>query len=105
MSAVLPFDGFLEVLRRKGYGVGLHEYMALASLLARWDRTHAEEFGDAVTALVARNEDEVQAIRRLFAEIYLAPPRVPTSRAAQPTVFVRSWTWSVAAISAIVLVS
>ena len=49
---VLPFTGFLEILRSKGYGVGLNEHVALANLLAHWDRTHAEEFGDAVAALI-----------------------------------------------------
>ena len=33
MNAVLPFAGFLEILRSKGYGVGLNEHVALANLL------------------------------------------------------------------------
>ena len=70
---VLPFAGFLDVLRSKGYGVGLNEHFALAQLLDRWDRTHAEELADAIAALIARNEEEAQGIRQLFVEIYLEP--------------------------------
>ena len=99
---VLPFTGFLEILRSKGYGVGLNEHVALANLLAHWDRTHAEEFGDAVAALVARNEDEVEGIRRLFAEIYLTPP--PTARVEPPVAVPgpvpRRWAWLLAPLGA-----
>jgi hypothetical protein len=98
MNAVLPFDGFLDVLRSKGYSVGLNEHFALATLLDHWDRTHAEEFGDAVAALVARNEDEVLGIRRLFVEIYLAPPpqKLVESPVAPSPPVPRRWLWMVA---------
>ena len=107
MHAALPFDGFLELLRSKGYGVSLHEHFALASLLERWDRTHAEEFGDALAALVARNEEEVLGIRRLFGEVYLAPP-LPSPAAVTPAprrTFVQRWMWSLAPIAAAAIVA
>jgi hypothetical protein len=105
MDAVLPFEGFLDVLRAKGYGVSLHEYFALANLLNHWDRTNAEEFGDAMAALVGRNEEEVAGIRRLFAEIYLRPPQpVPTELKPPPPVPVQRYLWIAAAAVAIVLI-
>src|ERR1700730_9827652 len=104
MSTLLPFGEFLELLRGKGYGVGLHEYFALASLEKRWDRTDAEEFGDALAALIGRNEEEVGGIRRLFAEAYLAPAPLPPAPApSQATVVVRRWVWVTAIIAAAML--
>src|SRR5262245_58573523 len=103
MDAVLPFEGFLDVLRAKGYGVSLHEYFALANLLNRWDRTNAEEFGDALAALVGRSEDEVAGIRRLFAEIYLPPPQPVRVEPPPPPVPVQRYLWIAAAAAAIVL--
>ena len=55
---VLPFAGFLDVLRSKGYGVGLNEHFALAQLLDRWDRTHAEELADATQPGVLLRQGE-----------------------------------------------
>jgi hypothetical protein len=107
MNAALPFDGFLEVLRSKGYGVSLHEHFALASLLERWDRTHAEEFGDALAALVARNEEEVRGIRRLFVEVYLAPLPPPAVVGAAPRrrTTVQRWARPLAAIAATAVIA
>lgn len=70
---VLPFSDFLELLRAKGFGVGLHEHIALGKLLSRWDSIDRDELRRAIAALVARREDEVVAILRLFDEVY---PRV-----------------------------
>ena len=61
MNSVLPFDGFLDLLRTKGYGVGLHEHFALANLLEHWDGTDGGEFGDALAALVGRSDEVVEA--------------------------------------------
>ena len=78
---VVPFDAFLDLLRTKGYAIGLHEYTALAALLERWDRTHVSELGDALAALIGRGDDEVYGIRRLFIEVYApAPPAANRSR-------------------------
>ena len=75
---------------------GRQIYSLLASLLERWDRTHAEEFGDALAALVARNEEEVLGIRRLFVEVYLTPPAPAVVTAAPRRTFVQRWMWSLA---------
>jgi len=100
----LPFSGFLDVLRTKGFGVGLTEYMALGRLIDCWDRAHGEEFGDAVAALVGRSEDEVRAIRRLFAETYLtAPPQRTVSADERPPFVIQRWTWAAAAATAVVI--
>lgn len=71
MSA-LPFSDFLELLRAKGLGVGLHEHMAVARLLAHWDSTNRTHLRDALAALVARHEDEAHTIRQLFDVYYPA---------------------------------
>jgi hypothetical protein len=73
----LPFDGFLDLLRQKGYAVGLPQHFALGRLLARWDRTDAGAFGDALAALVGRSHEEVAAIRRLYDEVYGEPEPLP----------------------------
>jgi hypothetical protein len=106
---VLPFAGFLEVLRSKGYGVGLNEHFALAQLLDRWDRTHAEELADAIAALVGRNEEEAQGIRQLFVEIYLELPAAreepAASTVAPPTVRRRIWLLAPALALAVIAVA
>lgn len=101
----LPFDAFLDLLRAKGYGVSLHEYAAVAMLLERWDRTNVRELGDAFAAVVARNDEEVQGISRLFREIYLpqpkpsVPPPVPPDRLA----WVKRRAWVFALIAAMIV--
>lgn len=67
---VLPFREFLDVLRAKGLGVSLHEHLAVGRLLERWEPTSRDEFRDALAALIARNEDEIRAIRALFDDFY-----------------------------------
>ncbi len=69
MSA-LPFSDFLELLRAKGLGVGLHEHLAVGKLLAQWDSTNRDQFREAIAALVARHDGEVAAIRNLFDDFY-----------------------------------
>lgn len=71
MSA-LPFSDFLELLRARGLGVGLHEHLAVGRLLEHWHSTNRTELRDALAALVARHEGEVETIRGLFDECY--PP-------------------------------
>src|SRR3954471_20264822 len=73
MAALLPFDQFLVLLRGRGYSVGVNEHLALARLLAGWPGTSSPEFGDALAALLARNEDEVSGIRRLYDQFYALP--------------------------------
>jgi len=104
MQEPLPFSGFLDVLRTKGFGVGLNDYLALARLIQHWDRAHGEEFGDALAALVGRSDEEVRAIRRLFAETYLMPPpqAVPSVDVA-PGFVVERWTWVAAAMAAAII--
>lgn len=72
----LPFGDFLELLRAKGLGVGLHEHLAVGKLLSRWESTSRDELRNAIAALVARDEDEVLEIRALFDEFYPAEPTV-----------------------------
>src|SRR3954470_24744288 len=106
---VLPFADFLDVLRSKGYGVGLNEHFALAQLLDRWDRTHAEELADAIAALIARNEEESQGVRQLFVEIYLEPAvtraEPPAAAAASPTLRRRIWLLAPALAVALIVVA
>jgi hypothetical protein len=86
---VLPFSDFLELLRANGFGVGLHEHLALGKLLSRWDSIDRDELRGAIAALVARREDEVVAILRLFDEVYprvvVVQPPEGTGEAEEPT--------------------
>ena len=105
---ILPFDAFLDLLRARGYGVSLHEYSAAAQLLARWEGVSVEELGDALAALIARSEEEVEGIRALFAQTYapLAPtaPSTPVAPPeAAPVAWLRSHAWALAAGAALLL--
>lgn len=103
---VLPFEAFLTVLRDKGYAVGLHEHLALARLLERWDGTSGPEFRDALAALIARTDEEVLAIRRFFEEVFAPPPPPPPQPAGPPPdpwKAVRTHAWSLAAAAAMVV--
>src|SRR5690606_2113252 len=53
-------------------GVGLHEHLAVGRLLEHWDSTNRADLRDALAALVARHEGEVETIRGPFDECY--PP-------------------------------
>jgi uncharacterized protein with von Willebrand factor type A (vWA) domain len=66
----LPFSDFLELLRAKGFGVGLHEHLALGKLIERWDSTDRDQLRNAIAALVARHDEEVRQIAALFDECY-----------------------------------
>ncbi len=106
MGTVLPFGGFLEVLRAKGYAVGLHEHLALAKLLQRWDRTNRDELRDALAALLGLSDGEVDGIRRLFDEVYPRPaPPSPPPPPDEPWSRLRRWAWAVSALGAIVIVA
>ncbi|MEQ1908949.1 MAG: hypothetical protein ABMA15_09000 [Vicinamibacterales bacterium] len=103
---VLPFDAFLNLLRDKGYAVGLHEHLALARLLERWDGTSGPEFRDALAALIARTDEEVLAIRRLFEEVFAPPPPLPPRPMPPPPdpwKAVRTHGWWLAAAAAIIV--
>src|SRR6266852_4647570 len=106
MGTVLPFGGFLEVLRAKGYAVGLHEHLALAKLLQRWDRTNRDELRDALAALLGLNDSEVDGIRRLFDEVYPRPaPPPPPPPPDDPWSLVRRWSWTASALGAMAIVA
>jgi VWA domain containing CoxE-like protein len=69
-QTTLPFSGFLDALRDKGFGVGLHEYLALGKLLDAWGATDRDQIRNGIAALIARHEDEVRSIKKLFDEFY-----------------------------------
>src|SRR3954466_14263251 len=105
MAALLPFDQFLVLLRGRRYSVGVNEHLALARLLAGWPGTSSPEFGDALAALLARNEAEVSGIRRLYDQFYALPEEKIESAGEAPPAFgrqrqrlsARAWLTAVAA--------
>jgi hypothetical protein len=106
MGTVLPFEGFLEVLRAKGYAVGLHEHVALAKLLSRWERTSRDELRDALAAFLGLSDGEVDGIRRLFDEVYPRPvPPPPPPPPDDPWSRLRRWSWTLSAAGAMVIVA
>lgn len=108
--SVLPFGDFLELLRARGLGVGLHEYLAVGRLLEHWDSTRRADLRDALAALVARHEGEVHTIRSVFDECYpppVDPAAVPDTTDARGGYRVirllesrRAWSAGIAAIAA-----
>ena len=66
----LPFSEFLDTLRDRGFGIGLHEYVAAGRLLERWDSTNRDDLRNAFAALLARSEDDVRQIRLIYDEFY-----------------------------------
>jgi len=112
MAALLPFDEFLVLLRARGYSVGVNEHLSLARLLARWPGTSSPEFGDALAALLARNEDEVSGIRRLYDQFYAPPAETriddgtdDSSSGGGPRERLRARTWLIAVAAAILIVA
>ncbi len=102
----LPFSEFLDALRDKDFGVGLHEYMAAGRLLEHWDQTNRSELRNSLAALIARREDEVQTIRRLFDEFYPEQPETPVVQSDEKSDkggdTGRRWLWAAAAVLVIV---
>lgn len=108
MNRPLPFDAFLDALRGHGFAVGLHEHMALARLLARWEGVDPRTLGASIAALVARSEAEVETARRLFEELYVQVEKrgAPAGVTLEPATGRRAaWWWPpVAAVAGMGLV-
>jgi uncharacterized protein with von Willebrand factor type A (vWA) domain len=92
---VFPFADLLADLRRRGFGIGLHEYNDVAKLAERWKGVDRESFRDALAGVLARNADEVERIREIFDDwVDAEPPPAPPPPPPQPKVR----TWHVVAI-------
>lgn len=95
-ASALPFAELLAELRRRGFGIGLHDYKDVARLAARWQGVDRATFRDALAALLARNAEEVQGIRAAFDEwMDVPPPSPPPAPPPQP----RARTWHVVALA------
>lgn len=94
---MIPFAGLLAELRSRDFGVGLHEYRDLVLLASRWKGTDPIAFRDAIAALIARNRDDVIAIRELFDEWLEREAPAPAPPPSEPE-RVRWKVWHVAAI-------
>ena len=98
-AKLFPFAELLADLRRRGFGIGLHEYRDVTKLVSRWKGVDRTSFRDALAALLARNAVEVEGIREAFDEWAAAEP-LPLP---PPPRRVRSWTWHIAAVVLIVV--
>lgn len=92
----MPLTDLLALLRERGLPIGLREHLAVGRLLARWDDADIGSLRSALSALLARNPDEVMQVREAFDELYgepaeapPPPPPLPEKRGA--------WRWAVAA--------
>ena len=93
-ASVFPFADLLADLRRRGFGIGLHEYKDVAKLASRWQGIDRATFRDALAALLARNADEVARIREAFDQWADAePPPPPPPPPPRP----KLWTWHIVA--------
>ncbi|MGE0593582.1 MAG: hypothetical protein AB7G23_06145 [Vicinamibacterales bacterium] len=84
MHTPLPFETLLETLRDRGVPLGVREHLAVGRLLSRWDGTAWTDLRDALAALLGRNDDEVEGIRRAFDELYA--PAATAGPGAAPVV-------------------
>ena len=73
----LPFSGFLDALRDKGYPISVHDHLAVGKLLHAWDQTSPDQLRDALAALVGRDAEAIEEIRAFFDQVYGPPPGPP----------------------------
>jgi len=96
MPEPLPLTDLLALLRERGLQIGVREHLTVGRLLARWDDPEIGSLRSALSALLARNLDEVLEVRRAFDELYGEPakaPPPPPPRAEKRG----AWRWAVAA--------
>ncbi|HYI07930.1 MAG TPA: acyl carrier protein [Thermoanaerobaculia bacterium] len=82
----LPFGEFLTALRARGVPVGVKEYESVARLLRAWSGIEREPLRDALAALLARDQKEVETIRHAFDEWFPAEPAEVRVRSRRPVV-------------------
>src|SRR5262249_56707363 len=82
-----PFDELLDALEKERHPerVNAEERLAFYGLVHCYDGFSSREFADAVVALLARSQEEAQAIRDAFEALYLprARERVTEQRTKQ----------------------
>lgn len=96
LDGVLPFGEFLRALRRRGLGIDVGSFAAVARLLERWEGVDRDQLRDAMAALLARDEREVAIIRGAFEEWFPRPAEPPRPR---------SWRMAAAAVLVVAALS
>jgi hypothetical protein len=71
VSPTLPFSNSSRCATG-GFGVGLHEYIALGSCSKPGARPIAAKIRNGIAALISRHDDDIRAIKKLFDEFYRA---------------------------------
>lgn len=82
MPSPLPFQDFLDALRRHKIPLGVMDYCEVGELLARWQGTERSRLRDGLAALLGTSREEVRTIRTVFDEHF--PPYVEAP--AQPRI-------------------
>lgn len=75
----LPFSGFLDLLKRRGFAGGVDRHLRLVSLLERVGECNPEQLKQLIAPLFATNEKEQAQFYRLFDDYFalLRPPLQP----------------------------
>lgn len=75
----LPFSGFLELLKRRGFAGGVDRHLRLVSLLERIGDCQPQELKQLIAPLFATDEKEQAQFYRLFDDYFalLRPPLQP----------------------------
>ncbi|HKI00706.1 MAG TPA: hypothetical protein VKK31_01880 [Thermoanaerobaculia bacterium] len=74
MPEPLPLADLLASLRDQGLPLGVREHLTVGRLLARWDDTDTSSLRIALSAVLARNPDEIRLVRDTFDRLYGALP-------------------------------
>jgi tetratricopeptide (TPR) repeat protein len=105
VPASFPLADLLALLRERKMEIGTQEHLSVGRLLSRWSDTDVETLRDALAAVLARNQEEVETVRVAFDELYRPAAKKETgqplhSLKRQPEQ--RSRRWVVLAIAAAV---
>jgi len=113
----LPFSGFLELLKRRGFAGGVDRHLRLVSLLERIGDCQPQELKQLIAPLFATDEKEQAQFYRLFDDYFalLRPPLQPEkTKPVNPTRVIEeghaksrsrrilSWVASIVALGAII---
>ncbi len=100
----LPLDELLLRLRARGMDLGVDAFLAVGTLLERWDGGDIDQLRTAIAAVLATDPEEVALVEEVFDALYPRtppPPPPPDRTPATP----KTWFWGAAILAMLVLVA